>query len=400
MSYGGNADPTGIQVTFLDQTGAKSVKAVIAFSVPVSRILPNIITKMNLPTTSPDGQPMSYSLDHKEGGRRLIESQTLLEAGVQNGDHLIVYPEVVAGRSESGRRCDPCGLDRRVSPTMHESPRIRRLRNDLAALERLRSESSVLRFRTQGKPAQHYLIEFRGKSLARERGKVAVRDRHEVEIKLGASYPRTMPEIRWLTPIYHPNISEIGMVCLGGYGTHWVPSLNLDELCGMLWDMARYHNYDIRSPYNREAALWVANQTTFRFPLDARPLRDLRAALGRVRTEPKLEPATAPPPSAPEPMPEPVETSDTPKLKPEPDTPGSKAHDFIRRVLERRRTRPPPSPLRDRPGGSFSSTWRSTSGAGPCRRPRRKRSCSSNDPAWVFPGAQAPSLRPSPTGRG
>jgi len=63
----------------------------------VSRILPNIITKMNLPTTSPDGQPMSYSLDHKEGGRRLLESQTLLEAGVQNSDHLIVYPEVVAG---------------------------------------------------------------------------------------------------------------------------------------------------------------------------------------------------------------------------------------------------------------------------------------------------------------
>ena len=100
MSYGGNADPTGIQVTFLDETGAKSVKAVIAFSVPVSRILPNIITKMNLPATSPDGQPMSYSLDHKEGGRRLLESGTLLEAGVQNGDHLIVYPEVVAGRAE------------------------------------------------------------------------------------------------------------------------------------------------------------------------------------------------------------------------------------------------------------------------------------------------------------
>src|SRR4029077_642158 len=97
MSYGGSENPRGIQVTFLDQTGAKSVKAEIAFSVPVSRILPNIITKMNLPTTSPDGQPMSYSLDHKEGGKRLIESQTLPEANVQNGDHLIVYPEVVAG---------------------------------------------------------------------------------------------------------------------------------------------------------------------------------------------------------------------------------------------------------------------------------------------------------------
>lgn len=173
---------------------------------------------------------------------------------------------------------------------MHESPRIRRLRNDFAAMERLGSESSVLRFRAEGKPAQRYVVEFRGRSLARERGKVAIRDRHEVEIKLGSSYPRTMPEIRWLTPIYHPNISEIGMVCLGGYGTHWVPSLNLDELCGMLWDMARFHNYDIRSPYNREAALWVANQSSFLFPLDARALRDLRVALGRVE---------APPPPAP-----------------------------------------------------------------------------------------------------
>jgi len=172
------------------------------------------------------------------------------------------------------------------------------LRNDLAALERLRDESTVLRFRTSGKPAQQYAIEFRGKSLARVRGRVTVVERHEVEIKLGASYPRTMPEIRWLSPIYHPNISEIGMVCLGGYGTHWVPSLNLDELCGMLWDMARYHNYDVRSPYNREAALWVAHQTAFAFPLDPRPLRDLRAALGRVEPAPPVPPRTEAPAEA------------------------------------------------------------------------------------------------------
>lgn len=168
---------------------------------------------------------------------------------------------------------------------MHESPRLRRLRSDLAALNRLRAESSVLRFRESGTPPNHYVIDFRGKSLARIRGRVSITDAHQIEIKLGASYPRTMPEIRWLTPIYHPNISEIGMVCLGGYGTHWVPSLNLDELCGMLWDMARYNNYDVRSPYNRDAALWVANQTGFTFPVDARPLRDLRAALGRVEPD-------------------------------------------------------------------------------------------------------------------
>jgi ubiquitin-protein ligase len=173
---------------------------------------------------------------------------------------------------------------------MYESPRIRRLRSDLAALEALKSESSVFQFRATGNPPQQYLLGFRGKSLARDRGKVVVREYHEVEVKLGASYPRTMPELRWHTPIYHPNISEIGMVCLGAYGTHWVPSLALDELCVMLWDMARYQNYDIRSPYNREAALWTANQTTFRFPMDARPLRDHRAALGRSSHELELVP--------------------------------------------------------------------------------------------------------------
>jgi len=164
----------------------------------------------------------------------------------------------------------------------YESPQLRRLRSDLAAMERLKEESSVLHFRAYGKPAQRYIIEFRGRSLSRERGKVGAREHHEVEVKLGASYPRTMPELRWLTPIYHPNISEIGLICLGGYGTHWVPSLQLDELCVMLWDMARYHNYDIRSPYNRDAALWAANQSTFPFPIDPRPLRDKRAALGRI----------------------------------------------------------------------------------------------------------------------
>lgn len=93
----------GTRVTFLDQTGAKSVEAVIAETVTVKRILPNIITKMNLPVMGPDGQPMSYSLDHKEGGRRLREDQTLGQAGVNEGDHLIVYPEIVAGAANPTR---------------------------------------------------------------------------------------------------------------------------------------------------------------------------------------------------------------------------------------------------------------------------------------------------------
>jgi len=172
---------------------------------------------------------------------------------------------------------------------MYESPQTRRLRNDLIAMQRLADESSIFSFRSSGTPTTRYLIEFHGRSLARVRNKIEYLDRHEVEIKLGTAYPRTMPELKWLTPIYHPNISEIGLVCLGGYGTHWVPSLHLDDLCAMLWDMARFHNYDIRSPYNREAALWAANQVTFPFPTDMRPLRDKR--LADLRGETVVHPA-------------------------------------------------------------------------------------------------------------
>ncbi len=161
-----------------------------------------------------------------------------------------------------------------------ESPRTRRLRTDRNALEKLRSESTILEFTPFGDPAEAYLVRFHGKGVWRPGGsnRPALRDTHEVSIKLGASYPRMMPELQWRTPIFHPNISAGGVVCLGGYGTHWVPSLNLDELCIMLWDMIRYVNYDVDSPYNREAALWARSQTEFRFPVDARPLRDKLAS--------------------------------------------------------------------------------------------------------------------------
>ena len=93
----GTSQKQGTKVTFLDQTGAKSVEAVVSETVTVKRILPSIITKMNLPVIGPDGQPMSYSLDHKEGGRRLLDDETLVNANVNEGDHLIIYPEIVAG---------------------------------------------------------------------------------------------------------------------------------------------------------------------------------------------------------------------------------------------------------------------------------------------------------------
>src|ERR1041384_636538 len=215
------ADGEGIQVTFLDQTGAKSVKAKISPTVEVKKIIPNIITKMQLPVTAPDGTPMSYSLDHKEGGKRLQENQTLPSAGVKEGDHLIDYQAF-------------------------------------------------------GDPPERYLITLKGKGLIRksESDPVEVAEVHRVEIRLGIDYPRSRPDLQWLTSIYHPNISAVGAVCLGGYSTNWVPSLGLSELCEMLWDMVRYANYDPKSAYNYAAGRWSETQTQFDFPMDPRNLRD------------------------------------------------------------------------------------------------------------------------------
>jgi ubiquitin-protein ligase len=160
-----------------------------------------------------------------------------------------------------------------------ESPRIRRLRSDFKALSQLRAESSILDFDMRAAladPPHEYHIRFYGRGVWRPSAQddVVVRETHEVSIRLGASYPRMMPDLLWRSPVFHPNISSSGVVCLGGYGTFWVPSLNLDELCVMLWDMVRYANYDVNSPYNREAALWAKTQKQFHFPFDPRPLRD------------------------------------------------------------------------------------------------------------------------------
>mgnify|MGYP001313231463 CR=1 FL=1 len=169
---------------------------------------------------------------------------------------------------------------------MADTPRNRRLKNDFRTLERLQAESSIFSFTPYGNPPERYAIEFNGRGLWRQEGSqfVELRDTHSVLIQLGSSYPRMLPDLSWRTPIFHPNISASGHVCLGGYGTHWVPSITLDELCHMLWDMIRYANYDINSPYNREAAQWVRSQRDFYFPVDNRPLRDL-VATGQVACE-------------------------------------------------------------------------------------------------------------------
>jgi hypothetical protein len=65
--------------------------------VPINRILVVLVERMNLPLNSPDGQLMSYKLHHRRAGTQLLDTQTLAQAHVLNGDELRLQPEITAG---------------------------------------------------------------------------------------------------------------------------------------------------------------------------------------------------------------------------------------------------------------------------------------------------------------
>jgi ubiquitin-protein ligase len=163
------------------------------------------------------------------------------------------------------------------------TPRGRRLISDYEALSSLARVTSAMSFevsaRGEGGIPESYFVTFYGPSLERIdtpfEYAIRIRENHQLLIVLGPQYPRLMPQLQWMTPIFHPNISLGGNVCLGGYSTHWVPSLKLDHLCEMLWDMICFRNYNLESPFNREAALWMQEQKTFQFPLEHRSLRQM-----------------------------------------------------------------------------------------------------------------------------
>lgn len=65
--------------------------------VPVKELIPELSTSLELPTTGPDGRPISYRLDSKALGRELQEDETLAEAAVPQDDRLILTADITAG---------------------------------------------------------------------------------------------------------------------------------------------------------------------------------------------------------------------------------------------------------------------------------------------------------------
>lgn len=160
---------------------------------------------------------------------------------------------------------------------MPDEQRDQRLAEEHKRLERLQAQSTIFEFESQGDPPTKYVVTFRGPGITRSltsSEEIEKVDLHRCELRLPYAFPQRPPDIRWLTPVHHPNISFSGLVKLRDVGLPWEEDLSLDIICERLWDMARLAYYDEDRATNYSARNWLEEQDEIGLPIDHRPLRD------------------------------------------------------------------------------------------------------------------------------
>jgi len=269
----------------LPSGGARTAE--VPDDVSVHDLLTELTSLLALPTVGPDGRPMYYRLDSKALGRELKDDETLASAGLLENDRLMLTADITAGAT---------GLD--------QSPRMRRLRADHELMKGLASRSDLISFETKvarpNLPPETYIVTFKCKGIldVDRQGNPRFGNRHQVEIYLHNQYPQRWPGMKWLTPIWHPNINHLnGSVCIDA--AWWTASRSLDRLVVMLGEMLQYKNFHDDPtqppfPWDPEAARWCREYRKGHpdaFPVDERELlRPERVKLKPVqaRLKPKI----------------------------------------------------------------------------------------------------------------
>lgn len=284
-----------LNVTFvLPSGGARTAE--VPDDVPVRDLMTELISMLKLPTIGPDGRPMSYRMDSKALGRELKEDETLAEASIPDGDRLMLTADITAGGTPVG-----------------ETPRMRRLRGDYELMRELDARSDLISFTASSPhpnlPPERYIVTFKCKSIIAvdRQGNPKYGEHHQVEIYLHNQYPHRWPGMKWLTPIWHPNINHLnGSVCIDA--AWWAASRSLDRLVVMLGEMLQFKNYHDDPtkppfPWDAEAARWSREYRKTHpniFPVDHRELlRPERvklnltdSSMNKPKVQVKLKPET------------------------------------------------------------------------------------------------------------
>ncbi len=256
-----------IAVTIVLPNGSAR-RADIPDDVPVRDLIAELASLLELPTVGPDGRPMGYRVDSKALGRELLESETLSTAGIPSEDRLMITTDITAG-----------------AISINSNPRLRRLRKDYELIQEVAARSDLIQIKAKserkGLPPERYIITYKCKGIIGidRKGNPKIGEKHQVEIYLHSQYPQRWPGMKWLTPIWHPNINHAnGSVCIDA--AWWSASRSLDRLVIMLGEMVQYKNFhDDPSkppfPWDMEAARWSRKYKRTHprfFPVDKREL--------------------------------------------------------------------------------------------------------------------------------
>ncbi|GAH00846.1 unnamed protein product, partial [marine sediment metagenome] len=130
----------------------------------------------------------------------------------------------------------------------------------------LTARSDLIEFRSKsvrkGLPPEKYIVTYkcRGILSVDKNGRPVYGRKHQVEIYLHSQYPQRWPGMKWLTPVWHPNINHLnGSVCIDA--AWWTASRSLDRLVIMIGEMVQYKNFHDDPtkppfPWDPEAARW------------------------------------------------------------------------------------------------------------------------------------------------
>jgi len=273
----------------LPSGGARAAE--VPDDVIVRDLLSEFTSQLQLPTVGPDGRPMTYRLDSNALGRELKDDETLAAAVIHDGDRLMLTTDITAGAG---------------SNVVAESPRMRRLRADYELMQELSARTDMISVTAQAPrpnmPPERYIVTFKCKSIAGvdQSGNPKFADRHQVEIYLHNQYPQRWPGMKWLTPIWHPNINHLnGSVCIDA--AWWTASRSLDRLVIMLGEMLQWKNFHDDPtkppfPWDADAARWSREYRKTHpnaFPVDLRELmrpERIKLSTGEpVKEKPKIK---------------------------------------------------------------------------------------------------------------
>jgi hypothetical protein len=158
-----------------------------------------------------------------------------------------------------------------------QQSRQKRLAADRDALAALAAESTIFSYEEIGELSDRYTLTLRGKGLARQASAqtdAVIIELHQIDLRLPFAYPDSPPDVRWLTPIWHPAVSFSGFVNLADVGLSWTPDMSIDMVCERLWAVARLAPLPLSKAANYSAKNWLEKECTFELPVDPRSLRD------------------------------------------------------------------------------------------------------------------------------